>query len=55
MRIKFKTDDDLPYNKIINIPVCVIIVSSVFKEHGSYYLQILLHICFYEHDINLSE
>ena len=55
MRIKFKTDDDLPYNKIINIPVCVIIVSSVFKELGSYYLQILLHSCFYEHDINLSE
>ena len=31
MRIKFKTSDDLPYNKMLNIPVCVIIVSSVFK------------------------
>ena len=47
MRIKFNTDDDLPYNKMINILVCVIIVSSVFKEHGSYYPQVLLHDCFY--------
>ena len=38
-----------------NIPVCVIIASKVFKEHGSYYPQVLLHNFFYEHDINLSE
>ena len=29
MKIKFKTNDDLPLSKIINIPVCVIILSSV--------------------------
>ena len=30
MRIKFKTNDDLISNETINIPVCVIIVSSIF-------------------------
>ena len=50
MRIKFKINDDLPYNKMINIPVCVIIVSSVFKEYGSYHPQVLLYDCFYEYD-----
>ena len=44
MTIKFKTDDDLPYNKMINIPVCVIIVNSIFKEHGGYYPQVLFAI-----------
>ena len=46
MRIKFKMSDDLPYNKMINIPVCVLIESSVFKENNSYHPQILLHDCF---------
>ena len=32
MTIRFKANDDLPLNKIINIPVCVVIVSSIFKE-----------------------
>ena len=29
---KFKTDDNLVYNKKINIPVCVILLSSVIKR-----------------------
>ena len=49
MRIKFKTNDSLAFNEIINIPVCVIVVSSVFKENDRYYPQISLHDCFYEH------
>ena len=31
-RFKFKTSDKLSYNQKINIPVCVILVSSVFKK-----------------------
>ena len=50
-RIKFKTYDDLVFNEIINIPVCVIVVSGVVKEEDKYYPQILLHDCFYEHDV----
>ena len=53
MKISFKTNDDLPLNKIINIPVCVIIVSSIFKENHKYYPQVLLHDCFCEYeDVN---
>ena len=37
MKIRFKTNDDLPLNKIINIPVCVVIVSSIFKEGNKYH------------------
>ena len=49
MKIRFKTNDHLPLSKIINIPVCVVIVSSIFKEYGKYYPQVLLYDCFYEY------
>ena len=53
-KIRFKTNDDLPLNRIINIPVCVcvcvVIVSSVFKEDNEYHPQVLLHDCFYEYE-----
>ena len=32
----------------VNIPVCVIIVRSVFQENGKYYPQVHLDGCFYE-------
>ena len=54
IKIRFKTNDDLPLNKIINIPVCVIIVSSIFKENGEYCPQVLLHDCFYEYEENIN-
>ena len=31
-RFRFKTDDNLVYNEKINIPVCVISLSSVIKK-----------------------
>ena len=49
MNIKFKSNDDLPLGKILNIPVCIIIVRSVFKENGKYYPHVLLHECLYEY------
>ena len=30
MKIKFESDDDLPISKIINIPLCVIIIGRCF-------------------------
>ena len=54
MKIRFKTNDDLPLNKIINIPVCVVIVISIFKEDGQYYPQVSLHGCFYEYGGNIN-
>ena len=54
MKLRFKTNDDFPLSKIINIPVCVVIVSSIFKEDGEYYPQVLLHDCFYEYEENIN-
>ena len=34
---KFKTDDNLLCNKKINIPVCVISLSSVIKKENIHY------------------
>ena len=53
MKIRLKTSDDLLLNRIINIPVCVIIVNSIFKEDNEYYPQVLLHDCFYEYEKNV--
>ena len=49
MRFRFETNDKLPYNQKINVPVCVISINSVFEE-GWYYPQIELQDCFYESD-----
>ena len=54
MKIRFKTNDDLPLSKIIKIHVCVVIVSSIFKEDNEYHPQVLLHDCFYECEENLN-
>ena len=43
MKARFDSNDDLPLNKILNIPVCIIIVNSVFKGNNSYYPQVLLY------------
>ena len=50
MKIKFESNDDLPLGKILNIPVCITIVRSVFKEDGKYYPKVLLHECLYEYE-----
>ena len=32
MKIRFESDDDLPLGTILSIPVCIIVVRSVFQE-----------------------
>ena len=54
MKIKFESDDDLPVSKIINIPVCVIIIRGVFEKDSKYYPQVLLHECFYEYEEHVN-
>ena len=54
MTNKFESDDDLPLGKILNTPVCLIIVKSVFEEDSKYYPQVLLHDYFYEQEENIS-
>ena len=48
MRFKFKNDDNLVCNKRINIPFCVISLSSVIKKGNVYYPNFKLQRCFYE-------
>ena len=47
MKIRFESDDDLPLGKILNIPLCVTIVKSIFQENDKYYPQVHLHVCFF--------
>ena len=54
MKIKFESDNDLPLGKISNIPVCVIITTSVFQEDNNYYPQVYLDECFYEYEYELE-
>ena len=41
-------NDKLTYNQKINVPVCVISMSSVLNKRDWYYPQIKLRECFYE-------
>ena len=52
MRFRFATSNDLSYNQEINAKVCVISISSIFKERNWYYPQIELQECFYESSQN---
>ena len=48
MKFKFRTDDNLVYNEKINVPVCVISLSSVIKKKNNCYPNFRLQKCFYE-------
>ena len=49
MKFRCRTDNDLPFNQKINIPVCVISLSSVIKrKKNAYYPNFRLQKCFYE-------
>ena len=50
MKASFESNDDLPLSKMLNIPVCIIIVKSVFKEDSNYYPQVLLHERLHKHE-----
>ena len=48
MKINFNSDNKLPLNKTIKIPVMVIVVRAVFHENNKYYPQVFLDKCLYE-------
>ena len=39
MKIRFKSNDDLPLSKPIKLRLLTIIIRSVFSEHGKFYPQ----------------
>ena len=48
MKIKFNSDDELPLNKTIEIPIIAIVARAVFHENNKYYPQVFLDKCLYE-------
>ena len=49
MKIKFDSDDELPLNKIMEIPIVTIVVKVAFHENNRYYPQVwLLDKCLYK-------
>ena len=38
MKLKFNTDDNLPFKKPLNLHLLTIIVSSIFQEWNKFYL-----------------
>ena len=42
MKIKFDSDDNLPLNKTIEIPIVAIVVRAVFYENNKYYPLLFL-------------
>ena len=48
MKVKFDSDDSLPLNKTIEIPIVTLAVRAVFHENNKYYPQIFLDECLYK-------
>ena len=48
IKARFESNDDLPLGKILNIPVCIIVVKSVFQRDNNYYPQVILYEWLYE-------
>ena len=48
MRVKFESNDDLPLDKILNVPSIIIVFESVLKKYNKYYPQVFLHECLLE-------
>ena len=42
MKIKFDSDDNLPLNKTIELPIVTIVVRAVFHENRKYNSQVFL-------------
>ena len=48
MKIRFKSNDDLPLNKPIKLRLLAIIIRSVISENGKFYPELLLDDALYE-------
>ena len=48
MKIKFDLDDNLPSNKMIEIPIVTIVVRALFHKNSKYYPQVFLDDCLYK-------
>ena len=47
MKINFDLDDELPRNKMIEIPSIIIVIRAVSHENNKYYPHVFLDECLY--------
>ena len=47
MKIKFNTDDNLPFNKPLQLHLLTINFRCIFYEYVKFYLQLYLYDCLY--------
>ena len=45
MKIKFNSDDVLPLNETLEIPIITIVVRAIFLENNKYCPQVFLSEC----------
>ena len=48
MKIRFKSNDDLPLNKLIKLHLLTIIIRCVINKDGKFYPQLFLDDTLYE-------
>ena len=48
VKLKFGSDDELPLNKTIEIPIIAIVVRAIFLENNKYYPQVFLDESLYK-------
>ena len=48
MKIKFNLYEELPLNKMIEIPSLIIVVRAIFHENRKYYPHVFLDECLYK-------
>ena len=48
MKIKFRSDDELPLNKSLQFCLVAITIRHLIEEDGKFYLQVFLDDTFYE-------
>ena len=47
-KIKFLTDDSLPFGKLIYFPTLTVVIRCVFTQNGIFYPQVYLDECLYQ-------
>ena len=48
IKIKFNSEDDIPLNKVLNVPTIPVIIRNIFEKDSKYYLQFSLDECLHE-------
>ena len=48
MKMEFNSDDELPLNKMMEIPSMTIVARAIYLENNKYYPQVFLDECMYK-------